>query len=619
MNFAEIIAAVRRGYGKDGTRAVTDGQLDALRGLLAPDGDSDGLSDEDLEAANLALVELFDAARAAGDLATMRALAADAEMDGETVVQPAGLLTVIGDELAVREAAEADAQAEADALAARVHGSADDATDDDGGDGGDGGSQDEDGDEDAAEDSAPAPVAEMPAAPVVEAPVAVAASGRRAPLSRVRRPDGRGPAPQHRSSRAHAGADVPGHSAGAPMESQQVGEAFGSKVDAISKLRSRGAVGRWTVATFKADFPESRQLGDNPSHNGSLIAAALVNEDGQSLTAAGGLCAPVAIDYGQMRIDTEVRPLRDALTSFQATRGGITFVPPPQLSDINVASVTDGTWDDDDTAVAVWTEAVDGAAPGNGHVKPFQTITCAESVTVEVDAVTARLRIGNFSRRTFSEQWDAFWGLTMSAHSRAAENRLWELMKAVTRNIQTTHAQALGATRDLLAGLDQALAAFRYINRMPEAASLRVLLPSFVRDMMRADLARQLAGDSTLGVTNAQMDQWFQVRNANVSWLLDAGSTNVFAAQTAGALVAFPGTVEAIIYPEGSFLFLDGGQLDLGVELRDSTLIDTNDVEAFIETFEQVAFVGVDARTVAFSVCPDGTAQGTVSAEFCGS
>ena len=49
--------------------------------------------------------------------------------------------------------------------------------------------------------------------------------------------------------------------------------------------------------------------------------------------------------------------------------------------------------------------------------------------------------------------------------------------------------------------------------------------------------------------------------------------------------------MEWAIFPEGEFLHLDAGTLDLGI-VRDSTLNSTNDFQIFGENFENVARIG---------------------------
>ena len=66
------------------------------------------------------------------------------------------------------------------------------------------------------------------------------------------------------------------------------------------------------------------------------------------------------------------------------------------------------------------------------------------------------------------------------------------------------------------------------------------------------------------------------------------------------------------LFVEGTFQFLDGGRLDLGV-VRDSLLDATNDFETFTETFESIAFRGLEAYQVQQTVIPNGGSGGTVA------
>ena len=61
------------------------------------------------------------------------------------------------------------------------------------------------------------------------------------------------------------------------------------------------------------------------------------------------------------------------------------------------------------------------------------------------------------------------------------------------------------------------------------------------------------------------------------------------------------------MFSEGTFLFLDGGTLDLGI-IRDSSLVGTNDYKMFVETFEGVAKVGIESLKVTQTVNINGVA-----------
>jgi hypothetical protein len=65
--------------------------------------------------------------------------------------------------------------------------------------------------------------------------------------------------------------------------------------------------------------------------------------------------------------------------------------------------------------------------------------------------------------------------------------------------------------------------------------------------------------------------------------------------------------VQYAIFPEGAFIHVDGGTLDLGL-VRDSTLNSTNDFQIFGETFENVARIGPaqSALWVTLTTAPTG-------------
>jgi hypothetical protein len=61
-------------------------------------------------------------------------------------------------------------------------------------------------------------------------------------------------------------------------------------------------------------------------------------------------------------------------------------------------------------------------------------------------------------------------------------------------------------------------------------------------------------------------------------------------------------------------MYLDAGVLELGI-VRDSTLNSTNDYQIFGESFENVAFLGIESLKVTTPVCATGevTAPRTLS------
>jgi hypothetical protein len=136
--------------------------------------------------------------------------------------------------------------------------------------------------------------------------------------------------------------------------------------------------------------------------------------------------------------------------------------------------------------------------------------------------------------------------------------------------------------------------------------------PQWMRDAIRASIAFQGDGNfvDNLSLADATINSFFTDRSVSPTWSPDI---DVFGAQGAAPLITWPNDIaRGLLYPEGTFFFLDGGTLDLGTEIRDSTLNSTNDRQAFLETFENVAFRGCQSFVVSVPVdescvCPSAT------------
>jgi hypothetical protein len=81
-------------------------------------------------------------------------------------------------------------------------------------------------------------------------------------------------------------------------------------------------------------------------------------------------------------------------------------------------------------------------------------------------------------------------------------------------------------------------------------------------------------------------------------------------AAAAAAIPGFPDQIDSLLYTPGSWLFLDGGELNLGL-VRDSSLNARNRYRQFMETFEGCAFRGIESLRLVMSVEPTGQTSGT--------
>ena len=381
-----------------------------------------------------------------------------------------------------------------------------------------------------------------------------------------------------------AGADIPGYTAGSPMNNMNdVASAFEKRIHALRRVNG-GDGEQHIVASIATQYPEERTLTTDAESNWAKVQAVTGPE---ALVASGGHSAPFEVKYDIFGLGTTARPLRDALPKFQADRGGIRFVTPPVLSSYA-------------NAVGIWTAANDSAETPNPAAKLSLTVTAAGENTVATDAVTLQLQFGNLMTRAYPELIARHNELGLVQHAREAEGQILTRLTALSTAVTST--SLIGVARDFLVQLGRAAANYRGRHRLEADAPLRVIAPYWIKDAMAADLAIAMPGDSTLSAYG-EIDAYIASRNINITYHIDAFSDS----QGASAMNEFADTFVWYMFAEGTFLFLDGGTLDLGV-IRDSTLVGTNDYKMFVETFEGVAKVGVESLVVTSTISVNGVA-----------
>lgn len=399
-----------------------------------------------------------------------------------------------------------------------------------------------------------------------------------------------------------AGADLPGITAGSEFSSMsEVAQALLTRKHNMGRT-SGGDGEQHLIARFNTTFPESRTLSSNDIEGNRAKINAVVAPE--AIVAAGGLTAPVETSYDIFELgETSVRPVRDALAVFAADRGGLRFMTPPVLADL-------------EGAVSVWTmqDDIDASTPeAPNPTKPCLRVAAGVEVTVYTDAIPLCLTFGNLGARAYPELVERHTQLAMVQQARFAETRLLTRIGALST--QVTAGSELGAARDIFVQIEQAAAAYRSRYRLDPKAALRVIFPEWFKNALRADLTKQLPGDGREGTFNlgeAEINKWFSTRNINVSWHIDGEAGQIFGAQADGALLGFPANVIWYLFSEGTFLFLDGGTLDLGL-VRDSTLNATNDYKVFVESWEGVAKVGVESLRVTSTLKIKGASSATVA------
>jgi hypothetical protein len=393
-----------------------------------------------------------------------------------------------------------------------------------------------------------------------------------------------------------AGADIPGYTAGTALNDMiEVASAMEKRIHSLRRVNG-GDGEQHIVASLTTLYPEERTLSTNPEENQAKIDAVVGQE---ALVASGGHAAPFEVKYDIYGIgSTTVRPLRDSLPKFQADRGGIRFVTPP-----NFAA---GTYAD---AVSVWTSANDSATTPSPAAKSSLTVAAAAEQTAQTDAVTLQLQFGNLMTRAYPELIARHNELALVQHAREAEEYLVSKINAGSTAVTTTNL--IGFGRDFLVQIRRAAVAYRSRHRIDPNTQLQAVIPFWVYDAMAADLTLSMPGDGTIAVSKSEIDGYLSNVNVSLTPVLDntnsTSPSSVFGSQGAAELLEFPDSFKWFLFAEGTFLFLDGGTLDLGI-IRDSTLVGTNDYKMFIETFEGVAKVGIESLAITSTISINGVA-----------
>jgi chemotaxis protein histidine kinase CheA len=397
-----------------------------------------------------------------------------------------------------------------------------------------------------------------------------------------------------------AGADIPGYTAGSTIQNMnEVASAMEKRIHALRRVNG-GDGEQHIVASVTTQYPENRTLSTDAESNAKKIEAVIGQE---ALVASGGHSTPFEVRYDIFGVGTTERPVRDALPKFQADRGGIRYIVPPAL--IVGSSVTY------DNAVAVWTSTNDSAETPSPATKGSLTVAAATETTVATDAVTLQLQFGNLMTRAYPELISRHNELALIQHAREAEDNLISKIgsasTAVNAHVATTEAPSLiGVARDFLVQVRKAAIAYRSRHRMDRDVRLKAIVPMWIYDAMAADLALAMPGDNGLAVGVDEINGYVGLSGVDLIPSFDLGK---FGGQAGSAakLTEFPDSFTWYLFAEGTFLFLDGGVLDLGI-IRDSTLVGTNDYKMFIETFEAVAKVGVESLAISTSISVNGVA-----------
>jgi hypothetical protein len=330
----------------------------------------------------------------------------------------------------------------------------------------------------------------------------------------------------------------------------------------------------------------------------------------EPILAAGGWGTPTPVVYDVDTLAVADRPVRAALPSVTVDRGGLTWVVQPKFSDIVTGGPTTTT-----AAVGIWTAAID-ETPGS-RVKSKMRAPTPTTRTVQLDALYASISVGLLQSRAFPE-WIRAWQQNVdAAWARMAETYLLDKIEASTLTKQVSQGTVIGAARDYVSFLIILAAGERNRQRMRPNATLRLLYPAWLEDLVGVDLFRDGSG-AAASPPQLVGREWIQSTlravNINGAGYLDSSTSGgqlLEAQADDDDLNELPQHTRSYLFPEGTFVVGDGGEFDAGV-IRDEDLVETNDFRLFRESFEALFDRGHWAYQLDAFLCPSGTASAPV-------
>lgn len=352
-----------------------------------------------------------------------------------------------------------------------------------------------------------------------------------------------------------------------------------------------------SVATIRRDYaPELTVSNDSPDSVETAMKFA-VDESrlpGGSLVASGGWCAPSETIYDFM--ETETREGLFSIPEINVARGGIRYSNGADFTDL-FANLAQATWDvseDDDIAG-------DYQGTSAESDKPCLKIDCPDFVEARLRLAGLCLSAGLLQQRGYPEHIARTIRGTLVAHDHLTSGKILKAIEDGSDPV-VMPTGLVGATAPLLTALELQAQHYRTVSRMSTTASLEAVFPSWVKGLIRADLARR-QGVDMIAVTDAQITSWFTALGLNAQFVYNFHDLSGESTE----LTAYPDSVPVLMYAAGTWV--RGAQDVITLDtVYDSDTLRQNDYTAlFTEEGYLVAKRGHDSRFITIPVCPNGS------------
>lgn len=402
-----------------------------------------------------------------------------------------------------------------------------------------------------------------------------------------------------------AAADVPGFSTGKALgDLDEVVDAALARFSAMPQRKVGNQRNRYGIVQIQKgrDDEFSHTNSDYKTMQDLITAASKESRlSGGSLTAAGGWCAPSETLYDLCTIES-TDGLWD-IPEVQAPRGGINFTKGPSFADIYALGGF------------LQTEAQAEA----GTEKDCWDVECPPFDEVRLDAIGLCIRAGILTNAAYPELIRRYIEGALIAQQHRVSADL--IQRAVTlAGPATSIANPWPNATSILTMVELTILGERQRNRLPLSMTLEVVLPFWVKGALRADLS-QRTGVDYINVTDQMIESFFTARGARVQWVYNWQDLTITTGTapdiTQVPATDYPATVQALVYPAGTFVKLSLDVITLDA-VYDSTGLSTNTYTAlFAEEGIGLANTCFDARLVEMPLSVSGlTAAANINQDW---
>lgn len=286
---------------------------------------------------------------------------------------------------------------------------------------------------------------------------------------------------------------------------------------------------------------------------------------GKSLVAAGGWGAPSERSLDFCKLESIEGLIK--LPEVSITRGGIEYTKGPIFADILASST--GFWD--------MTEAT---AEAGVEQKTFLRPSLPTFTEQRLDAVGVGMEAGLLLRQGWPEVIARYSELLLTAHQYKMAQKTLTQMLAFTGAAQAA-GPGFGNALDVLHILELIATGERQRTFMSPNQTLEAVIPHWVKNVIRVDIANRNGVQDFKAITDAQIDSEFAARKMKVQWI--TAWQNLAIDGTKKIALKYPETVDILLYPAGSFVRGVAPVITLDT-IYDSTNLKKNDyVELFVE------------------------------------